>query len=118
MDLLIGSEYSFLAGCLEEKPKYSLPWSFTSITAFRIIWIHLNWCSSGRERAIAVFGSNKTAEILEQSNYVISLVNRVWYESPAYPVSNTPTLEEIHLEMNEKWTWQSDTSKLLSFNYF
>jgi hypothetical protein len=79
MDLLIGSEYSFLAGCLEEK--------------------------SGRERAIAVFGSNKTAEILEQLNYVISLVSRVWYESPAYPVSNAPTLEEICLEMHEKWTW-------------
>jgi hypothetical protein len=66
MDLLIHSEYSSLAGCLEEKPKYSLPWSFASITAFRIIWIHLNRRSSGRESAIAVVGSNKTAETLKQ----------------------------------------------------
>jgi hypothetical protein len=95
MDLLIGSEYSFLAGCLQEKPKDSLPWSFASITAFRIIWIHLNRRSSGLERAIAVFGSDKTAEILEQLNYIIYLVSRVRYESPAYPVSNAPTLEEI-----------------------
>jgi hypothetical protein len=51
-------------------------------------------------------------------NYVIYRVSRVLYESPAYSVSNIPTLEEIRWEMNEKWTWQFGTSKLLSFNYF
>jgi hypothetical protein len=73
MDLLIGSKYSFLAGCLQEKPKYSLPYSFASITAFRIIWIHPNRRSIGGE---GMFGSNKTAEILKQLIYVIYLVCR------------------------------------------
>jgi hypothetical protein len=80
--------------------------------------IHPNRRSSGGERAITVFGSNKTAEMLEQLNYVIYLVSSIPYKSPAYSVSNAPTLEEIRQEMNEKWAWQSGTSKLLSFNYF
>jgi hypothetical protein len=55
---------------------------------------------------------------LEQLNYVIYLVSSIRYESPTYLVSNAPTLEEIRREMNEKWAWQSGSSKLLSFNYF
>jgi hypothetical protein len=80
MVLLIGIEYPFLAGCLEDEPKYSIPQSVAFITAMRITRIHLNWRSIDVETAVAVFGSNKTAGFLEQLNYVIYLVSRVKYE--------------------------------------
>jgi hypothetical protein len=51
-------------------------------------------------------------------NYVIYRVIKVRYESPAYPLANARTLNEIRREMNEKWARQSGTSKVLSVNYF
>jgi hypothetical protein len=45
-------------------------------------------------------------------------VSRVRYESPAYPLSNAPTLEKIRWELDEKRAWQSGTSKLLFFHLF
>jgi hypothetical protein len=68
--------------------------------------------------AVGASGSNQTAGMLKHRNYVIHLVSRVKYESPAYPLSNAPTLEKIRWELDEKRARQCGTSKLLFFIYF
>jgi hypothetical protein len=45
--------------------------------------------------AVAPSGSNQTAGIVKHRNYVIYLVDRVQYESPAYWLSNAPTFRKI-----------------------
>jgi hypothetical protein len=95
MYLLISTEYSFLAGCLEDKPKSQISESFAPISAFIITWIREIRSRGDGEMAIGASGSNQTAGILKHQNYVIYLVSKVWYESPAYQLSNAPTLEKI-----------------------
>jgi hypothetical protein len=95
MYLLIATEYSFLAGCLEDKPKSQISESFAPVLAFMITQIHPNRWSGHGEMVVAVSGSNQTAGSLKYRNCVIYLVSRVRYESPAYPLSNAPTLEKI-----------------------
>jgi hypothetical protein len=65
------------------------------IYTFRITWIHEIWSRGDGEMVNGASGSNQTAGILKHRNYVIYLVSRVWYESPAYQLSNAPTLEKI-----------------------
>jgi hypothetical protein len=56
MDLLNGTEYLFLSGCLESKPKYNIPESFAFIVAFRITQVHADQPSGDGETAVAAFG--------------------------------------------------------------
>jgi hypothetical protein len=118
MDFLICTEYSFLAGCLQDNTKSQISEGFAPIAAFRITRIHPNRGSGYGETAIAVVGSKQTDGILKHSNDVIYLVSRVPHGSPAYQLSNTPTLEKVCWELDEKWSRQSGASKMLSFNYF
>ena len=71
MDLLIDTEYSVLAVCLEDKSKYNISESFAFITAFRITRIHKMQPRGDGERAVAASGSNQSAGILEHHNYIV-----------------------------------------------
>jgi hypothetical protein len=72
-NVLIATEYSFLAGCLENKPKSQISESFASISAFIIIRIHPNRHSGHGETVVAASGSNQTAGHLKHRNYGIYL---------------------------------------------
>jgi hypothetical protein len=102
MYLLIATEYSFLAGYLEDKPKSQMSESFTPISAFVITRIDPTRHSGHGETVVATSGSNQTAGNLKHRNYLIYLVSRIRYESPACPPLNAPTLEKIRSELDEK----------------
>jgi hypothetical protein len=95
MDFPIGTEYSFLAGCLQDKAKSQVSEGFAPIAAFKITRIHPNRPSGYGETAVAVVGSKQTGGILKHSNDVSYLVSRVPDGSPAYQLSNAPTLEKV-----------------------
>jgi hypothetical protein len=82
MYLLIATEYSFLAGCLEDKPKSQISESFAPISAFIITRIHPNQHSGHGETVVAVSGSNQTAGISKHGNYIIYMVGRYCMKDP------------------------------------
>ena len=46
--------------------------------------------------AAAVFGFK-----FEHTNYVVYLVSRIWFKSPAHPLSNAPGFKRIRQEMRK-----------------
>jgi hypothetical protein len=102
MELLTSTEYSFLTGCLEMKPKGNVSESFALSIPSIITRIHVNRPGSDGETAVAVSGSNQTAGFFEHTNYVMYLASRIQSESPAYPLSNATCFMRIRQGMREK----------------
>src|ERR1700761_5024301 len=63
--------------------------------------------------AAAVFGLIETSEYFEHTNYVLCLVSRMWFKSPAHPLSNAPGFKRICQEMRKIWPWRFGISNLL-----